>query len=101
MMNISVQSIHFHADSKLIAFIEEKLLRLSRFFDQEVRAEVHLKLNPGYGQVHQKVAEIHLHLPGTWIMDKKTNLTFESAIIESIETLKRQLIRYKEKSGKR
>jgi putative sigma-54 modulation protein len=97
MLNISVQSVHFHADKKLIAFVEEKLQKLSRFFDQEVKAEVHLKLHPGPGQIQQKVTEIQLHLPGTWIMDKKTDLTFERAIVESIDTLKRQLIRHKER----
>lgn len=44
MMNISVKAVHFNADSKLVTFIEQKLQRLSKFFDRDMQAEVHLKL---------------------------------------------------------
>ena len=98
MMNISVKAIHFNADSKLIAFIEKKLQRLSRFFDREITAEVHLKLQNTGSQVQQKIAEIHLKVPGGWLVDKKVDQSFESAVLASTETLKRQLIRYKEKN---
>ena len=98
-MNISVKAIHFNADSKLVAFIEEKLQRLSKYFDREITAEVHLKLQSTGGSVRQKITEIHLHVPGGWIVDKKSDLTFESAVNASFDTLKRQLIRFKEKSN--
>ncbi len=32
MMKISVKSVHFHADAKLIEYVEEKLSRLNRYF---------------------------------------------------------------------
>lgn len=99
MMNISVKAIHFNADSKLIAFIEQKLQRLSKYFDREITAEVHLKLQSTGGPVRQKITEIHLHVPGGWIVDKKSDQTFESALTASIDTLKRQLIRFKEKNA--
>jgi putative sigma-54 modulation protein len=98
MMNISVKAIHFNADSKLVAFIEEKLQRLSKYFDREITAEVHLKLQSTGSPVRQKITEIHLHVPGGWIVDKKSDLTFESALTASVDTLKRQLIRFKEKN---
>ena len=97
-MNISVKAIHFNADSKLVAFIEEKLQRLSKYFDREITAEVHLKLQSTGSPVRQKITEIHLHVPGGWIVDKKSDLTFESALTASVDTLKRQLIRFKEKN---
>lgn len=98
MMKIQVKSVHFHADSKLVAFIEKKLTRLSRYFDHvPVEAEVHLKLQETGGPVRDKITEVFLKVPGGPLMDKKIARTFEDAITASSETLKRQLVRYKEK----
>jgi putative sigma-54 modulation protein len=96
-MNISVKSVHFHADSKLVTHVEKKLSRLGRVFDRIVDVEVHLKLQDNGGRIQEKIAEIRMHVPGGWLMDKKTGKTFESAINASTETLRRQLSRYKEK----
>lgn len=100
MMKVNVQSIHFHADSKLVEFIEKKLSRLDRYFDKNrsVEAEVHLKLQDTGGPVHEKIIEIKLYVPGGWMIDKKTGRTFESAITASADTLKRQLLRHKERT---
>lgn len=98
MMNIKVQSVHFNADEKLITYIERKLQRLGKYFEREINAEVHLKLQDTSGQIKQKIAEVHLHVPGGWLVDKKSDLTFERAVDASYDTLKRQLIRHKEKS---
>ena len=96
-MKVSVQSLHFHADGKLVEFIEKKLSRLSRYFDRPVEAEVQLKLQDTGSKVHEKITEIHLRVPGTWLVDRKTDKTFEAAVNSSIETLKRQITRHKEK----
>lgn len=98
MMNISVKSVHFHADAKLVAYVEKKVNRLNRFFDRNnVEAEIHLKLQDTGGRVQDKITEVKLHVPGGWMMDKKTGKTFESAINASVDTLKRQLVRHKER----
>ncbi|MBV6442173.1 MAG: ribosome-associated translation inhibitor RaiA [Haliscomenobacteraceae bacterium CHB4] len=98
MMNISVKSVHFHADQKLVTYIEKKINRLNRYFDRSnVEAEVQLKLQDNGSRVQDKITEIKLHVPGGWVMDKKTSKTFESAITASVDTLKRQLVRHKEK----
>lgn len=97
MMKISVKALHFQADAKLIVFIEQKLNKLARFFDRPVEAEVFLKLQDTGGRIQEKITEVKLHVPGGWIMDKKTGRTFEAAITASADTLKRQLVRFKEK----
>ncbi len=96
-MKISVSSVHFHADNKLRAYIEQKLSGLTRFFDRITEAEVHLKLQDTGGKVHEKITEVHLHLPDGWIVDKKTGDTFETALAASMDTLKRQVVRHKDK----
>ncbi|MBN8677909.1 MAG: ribosome-associated translation inhibitor RaiA [Chitinophagales bacterium] len=99
MMKVSVQSIHFNADAKLIEFIEKKLMRLDRFFDKNrpIEAEVHLKLQDTGRSIKEKIIEVKLNVPGGWMIDKKTGTTFESAITASTDTLKRQLLRHKDR----
>ncbi len=97
MLKVNVQSLHFHADSKLIEYIETKLNRLGRYFDRNIEAEVHLKLQDTGSKFQEKITEIKLHVPGGWMIDKKTGVSFESAIDNSVDTLKRQLLRHKEK----
>lgn len=94
-MKINVKSIHFHADHKLIAYIEQKLNRLSRFFDRISEAEVSLKLQESGGKIHEKIAEIHLRMPNGWVMDRKTGDSFEMAVSASMDTLKRQVSKHK------
>lgn len=97
MMKISVQSVHFRADAKLVAFVETKISRLNRYFEHAIEAEVYLKLQHTGAKVQEKIAEITLKIPGSVLVDKKTGKNFEAAIIASVETLKRQIIRHKEK----
>lgn len=97
MMKISVQSEHFRADDKLIEYIEKKMTRLTRFFDRIIDAEVHLKLQPTAGKVQEKIVDIRLRLPGGYVLDRKTDTTFEAAMDAAYETLRRQLARHKEK----
>ena len=99
MMNISVKSVHFRADEKLLTYVEKKVSRLNRYFDRNVEAEIFLKLQDTGSKVQDKITEVKLHVPGGWVMDKKTGKTFESAINASVDTLKRQLTRHKEKTS--
>jgi putative sigma-54 modulation protein len=98
MMNISVKSVHFRADEKLLTYVEKKISRLNRYFDRNVEAEIFLKLQDTGSKVQDKITEVKLHVPGGWVMDKKTGKTFESAINASVDTLKRQLTRHKERT---
>lgn len=96
-MNISVKSVHFHADAKLLTYVEKKVNRLRKMFSRIEDVEIFLKLQDNGGRVQEKITEIRMHVPGGWLMDKKTGKSFESAIDSSVDTLKRQLVRYKEK----
>ncbi len=97
MMKIVVKSVDFHADTKLVEYIEQKLSRLNRYFEKTIQAEVHLKVQDTGAKVREKQVEIRLQIPGNDLIDKKAGKTFESAVMASIETLKRQLVRHKEK----
>ena len=96
-MNISVKSVHFHADSKLELFVQKKLERLGKLFDRIQDIEVQLKLQDTGSRVKEKITEIRMRVPGGWLMDRRTNTTFEAAITESVDSLKRQVVKHKEK----
>ena len=45
-MKINVQSIKFDADQKLLDFIDKKVGKLSKFFDNIISCDVNLTLQP-------------------------------------------------------
>ena len=96
-MNIKIHSIHFHADSKLVEFINAKVERLENFFDRIIGAEVYLKLEAGKHTVHDKVAEIKINLPGKVLFSEERSKQFEEAVDSAFENMLRQLKRHKEK----
>ena len=95
-MQITVQSIHFDADVKLIEFIEEKTKKLGVFHPSIHKAEILLRLDKNSDQ-ENKIAEIILKVPGTELFAKKQCRTFEEAIDLSTDALKRQIEKNKEK----
>ncbi len=96
-MRVQTQSIHFDADVKLIDFIEQRLSKLEKFYDQIIIADVKLRLENN-GQVRDKVAEIILEVPGSTLVAKDSDKSFEVAIDSTIEALRRQLKKHKERT---
>ncbi|MGL5890913.1 MAG: ribosome hibernation-promoting factor, HPF/YfiA family [Bacteroidia bacterium] len=95
-MDIQIQSIHFDADSKLIGFIEEKVGKLTHFYDGIIRSEIFLRLDKSDSSSN-KVAEIKLNVPGSDLYVKRQCRTFEEAIDTGIEAISRQVKKHKEK----
>lgn len=95
-MNIKIHSIHFDADKKLEDFIESKVGKLSQFYDSIIGAEVFLRLDKAQN-TENKIAEIKLEIPGNDLFAKKQSATFEASIDGSIDALKRQIVKHKEK----
>lgn len=95
-MNIDIQSVHFTADKKLLTFIEERVDKLTTYYDGIIRSEVILKLDKSDSS-ENKVAEIKLHIAGNDLFAKKQCKSFEEAVDESIEALSKQVKKHKEK----
>lgn len=93
-MTVYTEAVAFKADTKLLTFIEEKLAKLETMFDRIIDARVTLKLE-SRGKVKDKVAEVRIHLPGQTLIAKHANKSFEASIMEIIDSLKRQIKRYK------
>mgnify|MGYP000294822344 FL=1 len=97
-MEIRTQAVNFDADTKLIEFIDRKLGKLDTFYDNIVSTDVFLKLEKT-GQVQDKVAEIKLKVPGSTLIAKETSKSFEESIDLGASSLRRQLIKYKDKKN--
>ena len=95
-MNIKVNSVRFDADQKLIDHVQKKVNKLAQFFDGIIGAEVFLRLE-NVQDDDNKIAEVKLLIPGNDLFVKKQSKTFEEAVNKAVETLNRQVTKYKEK----
>ncbi|MCK5028248.1 MAG: ribosome-associated translation inhibitor RaiA [Bacteroidales bacterium] len=95
-MDIKIHSIHFDADKRLIDFINGKVKKLIQFYDNIIGVEVFLRLEKDQ-DTENKLAEIRLDIPGSDIFAKKKSKSFEESVDNSIEAIKRQITKHKEK----
>ena len=96
-MNIEIQSIHFTADKKLLDFINERVEKLSQFYEGIISGEVFLKLDNSEPS-ENKIADIKLNTPGKILFANGQSKTFEEATDVAVEALRRQLKKHKEKT---
>ncbi|MDX1903045.1 MAG: ribosome-associated translation inhibitor RaiA [Thermonemataceae bacterium] len=95
-MKVQMQSIHFDADIKLTDFIQKKLDKLETFYDRITQGEVFLRLDKN-NHKDNKIVEIKLNVPGNVIFAKSQKSSFEAATEDAIESLRRQVTKFKEK----
>jgi putative sigma-54 modulation protein len=95
-VKINIHSIHFDADAKLLAFIHERIDKLSIFYDRIIEGDVFLKLENN-NELANKVAEIKLRIPGSDLFAKKQSKSFEESIDGAAEALRKQLKKHKGK----
>ena len=93
-MKLSIQSIHFTADTKLLDYVQKKCDKLDHFYDRITDGDVFLKLVEGK---KNKSVEIKMRVPGETLVAHEAGTTFEEATDLCVDKLKTQLIRYKEK----
>jgi putative sigma-54 modulation protein len=95
-MKVNIQSVHFDADQKLIDFIESKVLKLTSQYDKIIVTDVTLRIDKATNN-ENKIAEIRLHVPGNDLYAKRQCKSFEEATDQSVDALKNQIIKHKEK----
>ena len=95
-MQVNINSVHFKADKKLMAFINEKVEKLSNYYEGAIGSDVTLKLENSETP-DNKVAEIRLFIRGNDLYAKKQCKTFEEATDTAIDALKRQISKHKKK----
>jgi len=95
-MKLNIQSIHFDADQKLLDIIQTKSDKLDQYFDRIVSGEVFLRLEKSDSR-ENKLVEIKLIVPGNDLFASKRAASFEEAVDECIEALRRQVKKLKER----
>jgi len=95
-MNIKIQSIKFDADKKLTDFIEKKVNKIERYFDNIVDVEVFLRLQNSQ-ELDNKIAEIRIKVPGSDLFAQRQSKTFEEAVDDCVDALKAQIQKHKDK----
>ena len=100
-MDIKMHSIRFDADEKLLSFIDTKVKKLPNVHDDIMGAEVFLRLDKDTSTRENKLVEIKLDVKGQSVFAKKQCKTFEEATDLSIDALRKQLVKRKEKIRKK
>ncbi|MDR2980075.1 MAG: ribosome-associated translation inhibitor RaiA [Bacteroidales bacterium] len=95
-MNINISSVHFKADQKLEDFINDKVEKLDKVYDNILGAEVTLKVE-NTEKPENKTSEIRMKIRGNDALASKTAKSFEEAVDLSVDALKKQLMKIKEK----
>ena len=95
-MEIMIKSIHFDATEKLEAFIEKKVAKLEKSFEDIQKVEVQLKVvKPATAQ--NKETSLSVIVPGTTLFVEKTSDSFEESVDLCVDSMRAQLQKFKEK----
>lgn len=95
-MEIKIQSIHFDATEKLQAFIEKKVAKLEKSFEDIQKVDVQLKvIKPATAQ--NKEVDLSVSVPGNVLYVQKISDTFEEGVDLSVDSMRVQLQKFKEK----
>ena len=95
-MEIKIQSIHFDATEKLQAFIDKKVAKLEKTFEEIQKVDVQCKVvKPATAQ--NKEVSMTVTVPGSTLFVEKTSDTFEESTDLCVDSMKVQLQKYKEK----
>lgn len=97
-MQINIQFINHESSAEMSAYLNRRLEKLKSFHDRITTADVYLKqevAEPGL----DKCAEIKVQLPGHMLFGKACKKSFEEATDAAVESLRKQIIRAKERAS--
>ncbi len=95
-MEVRIQSIHFDASEQLQVFIQKKVAKLEKYYDDIKKVEVSLKVvKPESAE--NKEAGVKVIVPNGEFYASKICDTFEEAVDLNVEALEKQLVKHKEK----
>ena len=98
-MKLQMQSIKFDADVKLLDYIKKRANKLDTFYDRIIDGEVLMRVEKNDHNLN-KCIEFRVNIPGEQLFARENSRTFEAATDLALESLKRQLKKYKAKKYK-
>ena len=91
---INVKSLKFDADQKLLDFVEKKVGKVEKFFDNLGDIDVTLSLSPA---PDNKCVRLQTRFPGEDLVIERQAKTFEEAVTEAADLMKEKIVRAKER----
>lgn len=98
-MEIRIKSIHFGATEKLQEFINKKVEKLQKSYEDIQKVEVQLKVEKPAAALN-KTTSLTVTAPGNTLFVEKTCDTFEEGVDLCLDAMKVQLTKFKEKQRK-
>ena len=95
-MKINIQTPGFTIKADLAGYVHEKVANLSRYYSEIITGEVCLRLENSATK-ENKLCEIRLAIPGNDLLARAQCKTFEEAVSDAVEIIKRLIKRKKTK----
>lgn len=95
-MKVVLNAVKFTPDEKLQNFVNDKVGKIERLLPEALQADVSLKVDKSETN-NNKIAEIRLVVRGKDLFVTKQADSFEEAVMLSIDALKTQIDKFKEK----
>ncbi len=95
IMTVKFTARHFEASQQLKDYAHEAVEKLPQYFDRIISCTI--VLEPSASIKSPQKAEIHLQIPNKTLKAEERSDKYEKAISKAVDTLARQLKRYKEK----
>lgn len=95
-MEIKIKAIHFDASEKLEAFVEKKVSKLQKAYDEIKTAEISMNVTKPATALNKEV-KLNVSGSGMNLFVEKTCDTFEEAIDLCVESMRTQITKFKEK----
>lgn len=95
-MKVVINAVKFSPEEKLQNFVNEKVGKLERLLPEALQADVTLKIDKSETN-NNKIADIRLVVSGKDLFVTKQADSFEEAVMLSIDALKTQIGKFKEK----
>jgi putative sigma-54 modulation protein len=94
-MNLVIHGNHLEVTAPIRAYVEEKLARVRRHFDQLIDAEVHLSV-----EKLQHKAEVTLRVSGTSLHAESSDADMYASIDSLMDKLDRQVVKHRDRIKK-
>lgn len=95
-MDVKINAVNFKADEKLMDFVNDKVSKLERHATGLLGAEVTLSVDKPES-ANNKIADIRIAVRGKDLYASKQADSFEEAVMLSIDALKGQVSKFKDK----
>jgi putative sigma-54 modulation protein len=96
-MNVQINA-PFQLDERLQGLIDEKVGKLTTFFERIIETEVFLKVGEKRSRRgEEQTVELRIAVPGQTLFAEHRSDTFEESLAEAAEKARKQLLKYKAK----